>query len=344
VSALAFVLLCSTGMQRPAIGQAAPLPLVPDLQGTVHSLKDYAGPKGLVVFFWAGWSERSIEELRRLNGIQKEIRDHGVGVVAVNVEHEASQPTLAAVKDNVAGLGLTLPIAVDEGLKLFKAYGVVSVPSTAIIDAKGELAYFLAGYSHESRDELFDKIDQLAGVEHARPAAAVVRAAPPAIRRLQLGRTQLAGGRIAAARSSFESAAAADASFADPLAELAALALDEGDQTAAQTWLDKAIAIEASNVPARLELARLQVLRGEVGPARKALEALTSDDPLLPAYLGYVLLADGQAEAARAAFARLAATGVPGAPQDLGTLTALTPADLAQRMVQIRRLVAAKRR
>jgi Tfp pilus assembly protein PilF len=196
-----------------------------------------------------------------------------------------------------------VPVAVDEGLRLFKAYGVVSVPSTAVINARGELAYFLAGYSHQSRDELFDKIDELAGVEHIKPADAVVRAAPAALRRLQLGRTQLAGGRIAAARSSFESAVAADPSFADPLAELAALALDDGDLAAGRVLIDKALAIDPANVPARLELARAQVLRNDVAGARKTLEAIGSEDPLVQAYLGCVLLADGQVQAARAAFA-----------------------------------------
>jgi tetratricopeptide (TPR) repeat protein len=330
--------------QRPAIGGAVTWLPVRDLQGVERSLKDYAGPKGLVVFFWASWSERSVEELGRLDAARKEIGDHGVGLVAVNVERESSPSSLGVVKQKVSSLNISIPVVVDDGLKVFNAYGVVSVPSTAVVNEKGELVYFLAGYSHEMREELFDKIDQLAGIEHARPAAPVSRANPAAIRRLQMARVQLAGGRVAAARSSFEAAAEADPAFADPVAELAALALDDGDATAAKVLLDKALALDKTSVCARLELGRLQLVQGQAAEARKTLAELVGDDPLIQAYLGFALLVDGQPEAARAAFEKLGATAAFAVTPDLSTLTALTPAEAAVRMAAIRRIVVAKKR
>lgn len=126
-------------MQRPAIGAAvAWLPAL-DLQGVDRPLREYSGPKGLVVFFWAGWSERSIEELKRIEAAQKDIRDHGVGIVAVNVEHEAGAASVPAVKDKAAALGITVPVVVDDGLKIFRAYGVVSVPTGRPRSARGSV-------------------------------------------------------------------------------------------------------------------------------------------------------------------------------------------------------------
>ena len=284
---LALALPSLLAMQRPAIGGAvAWLPAI-DLQGAGQSVKEYAGPKGLVVFFWAAWSERSLEELKRLEAAQREIREHGVGIVAVNVDHESGAANVAAVKEKAASLGISVPVVIDDGLTLFKAYGVVSVPSTALVNDKGELAHFLAGYGNAQREELFDAIDRLAGVEHAAPAGPTVRAAPAAHRRLLFGRAQLAGGRVTAARSSFEAAAAADPAFADPLVELAALAIDEGNAAAAKEWLDKALAVDKTGAYVQTEAARLQFVAGRTAEAIAALEALAPREPLADAYLGF---------------------------------------------------------
>lgn len=298
IAGLAVAVPLLLAMQRPAGGgQVTWLPAL-DLQGAERALKDYAGPKGLVVFFWAGWSERSIEALARLESEQKGIRDRGVGVVAVNVEQESGAVNVAAVRAKASALGVTLPVVIDAGLRLFKAYGVVSVPSAAVVNDKGELTYFLAGYGHEKRDELFDAINRLAGVEPVRAEAGpAVRAAPAAARRLHFGRTQLAGGRVAAARSSFEAAAAADPAFADPLIELAALAMDEGDAAGARQLLDKAAGLEKDNAFAAVEAARLEFVLGRAAEAAAALETLAGRSALAAAYLGFVRT--GDADAAR---------------------------------------------
>jgi peroxiredoxin len=306
LAALPLLLPFLLAMQRPAVGSAvAWLPAL-DLQGVDRPLKAYTGPKGLVVFFWAGWSERSIEELKRIEASQADIRAHGVGIVAVNVEHEFGAASVPAVKEKAATLGISVPVVVDDGLKIFKAYGVVSVPSTALVNDKGELVYFLAGYGNAQREELFDAIDRLAGLEHAGPAGPAVRAAPAAIRRLLFGRAQLAGGRVTAARSSFELAVQADPAFADPVVELAALAIDDGDAAG-----DKALAIEKGSPDAQIEAARLMFVQGQSAEAAAALEALAGHDPLAEAYLG---------------------------------LLRLGAADAAQRMTQYRRENASKRR
>jgi peroxiredoxin len=314
-------LLLAAASQRPAIGSAVTWLQAIDLQqGDSRAIKDYAGPKGLVVFFWAGWSERSIDELKRLDAAQQDIRAHGVGIVAVNVDHEAGAGSLDAIRTKVRSLGVAMPVVVDDGLKLFKAYGVVSVPSTALVNDKGELVHFLPGYSHEQRDALFDAIDTLAGVEHAKAEAPVVRGAPAAIRRLQFGRTQLAGGRIPGARSSFEAAAAADPAFADPLVELAALAIDDGDMAKAQELMDKAAGLDKDNALARVEMARLRFVQGRGDEARAALQA-TPGDALAKGYLEIVQLAGSSA-------------GTPPITQE----------DAARRMVELRRTTAGSRR
>lgn len=283
--------LAGGAAQRPATGQAAPLPALSDLEGVPRSLKDLMGARGLVLVFWAGWSDRSVDEIKRFDADAKEITTHGVGLVAVNVEHQdATNAALGPVREKVASLGVSIPVLVDAGLELFKAYGVISVPTTALVDAEGRLVLMEAGYSTTQRERLLDEIHKLAGIADTRVLPAGPQAAPAAIRRLNLGRSQFAGGRVAGAKASFLAAIDADPTFADPLVELAALALDEGDLAQAESLLGKAVALDAANRLAARERLRLQFLRGSLDPAAvcEQLRTLAGKDAVAAAYCGAV--------------------------------------------------------
>ncbi len=311
ILAAAAALVAAAGTQRPAIGEAAPLLPLRDLDGRSVPLASLAGERGLVILFWAGWSERSITALHAFETLRPDVWPRGVRMAAVNVEHEhLSAEGLAALRATVAGLKVGFPILVDDGLKLFRAYGVVSVPSTALVTPDGKLAAFVPGFSATSRESLIDAIHGLAGI--TRPAAVPTPAgAPAAMRWLRLGRSELAGGRDAAARTAFERAAKIDPALADPAIELAALALDAGDTAGAKTLLDQAIAIDAGASAALRERARLAALDGHTDQAIAALRPLAAaaTDPVACEYLG-LLLGDTAPEGA-AAFARAAKAGGP---------------------------------
>jgi len=304
--AAAIVLIGSVGAasERPRVGSPVPLPSLIDLQGAPRSAREYAGARGLVLLFWAGWSERSIEQLHQFDAAASDLKGRGVGVVAVNVErHDARDADVAALRDRIARLGVHVPVLIDNGLKMFQAYGVVAVPSTAMVDGSGKLTYFAYGYSHGQRVDLFDALDRLAGIERPRPEPP--RATAAAIRRLQFGRLQLSQGHVDAARSTFAVAAEADQTFADPLVELAALALDDRDLPQARTLLDRAAVLERANAGVRRESARLAFLESGLA-AQDAIRAAAApgSDPIAIAYLGFTLLAVGDASGAHAAFDR----------------------------------------
>ena len=310
---LAMTTRVAAGDERPAIGAPAPLLALHDPSGRARALGDVKGRRGLVILFWAGWSDRSIEELKRLDAAAADLAARGVTIAAVNVERVAPDDADAAkLRGAIDGLHLHVPVLVDRGLELFHAYGVVTVPSTAVVDDRGALAYFLYGYSHEQREALFDAIDAVAGI--VRPRAVAARpavAAPAALRRLQLGRLQLQQGHADAARSSFELAAKADGTFADPLVELAALALDAADRAAARDLLDRAAAVDPNNRALHRERARLAALESGSTSAEDATRAVFADlaahdDGVAAGYLGFLLWAAGDLAPADAAFKRAA--------------------------------------
>ena len=295
---------------RPSIGGQAPLVPLRDLAGQARSLADLKGRRGLVVLFWAGWSDRSVEELKRLDAASADLAARGVAIAAVNVDRfSLDEGDAKALRERIDGLHLRVPVLVDRGLELFHAYGVVTVPSTAVIDERGRLSYFLYGYSHEQREALFDAIDATAGIarQHAAPAATAA-VVPAALRRLQLGRLQLQQGHADAARSSFELAVQADAHFADPLVELAALAIDSADRAAARELLDRAAAVDQRNAAMQRERARLTAIEAAPRPLEAAEAALTDlarrDDAAAAGYLGYLLWAAGDGSGAERAFER----------------------------------------
>jgi peroxiredoxin len=330
--------------ERPSIGAAAPLPVGRDLDGRERPLKQLMGSRGLVILFWAGWSDRSIEQLRRLNASAAELSAHGVSVAAVSVEHYAmDEEKTSRLRRMVEQLGVRVPVLVDRGLELFHAYGVVTVPSTALIDSKGRLAYFLFGYSIEEREELFDAIDATAGIKR-RPSPPARRVASAALRRLQLGRFQLSRGQEGPARESFEQASKADETFADPLVELAALALDANDAAAARGLLDRAAALSADHAGVRRERARLALLEGRTADAERELQALSSNgaDSAAFAYLGYLLHSAAARVRAEAAFDR--AQALSGIDPRAYAAPAPSPAAVRSAMTTYRREVAPGRR
>lgn len=335
--------------ERPAIGGPAPLLTLTELRGSTRSLKDLAGRRGLVVLFWAAWSERSVDQLQRLNASAAEMSANGIGIAAVNVDRfSLDESETRRLRDAIDRLQLQVPVLIDRGLELFHAYGVVTVPSTAVIDHNGRLAYFLYGYSHEQREALFDAIDSVAGISRPRASADVLKAAPAAIRRLQLGRLQLQQGHVEPARSSFEVAVKADATFPDPLVELAALAIDSSDEASARDLLDRAAALDAQHAGMRRERARLAILNGSTASerdARAALDDLASNrkDAAAAAYLGYLLWAGGETAGAAAAFDR--AKDISDVDPRAYLMAGAASPDAARRaMTAYRREVAAARR
>jgi tetratricopeptide (TPR) repeat protein len=127
---------------------------------------DVDGGAVLVITFWATWSQRSLEILQDLKAMTSEYEGHPFRVIAINVE---SQDITKAVRDEIAAtvreLDLPYPAILDEDLEAFYTYGVVAVPSTAVVDAEGILRYGPAGYSYTIRDHLVDSTRVLLGLK-----------------------------------------------------------------------------------------------------------------------------------------------------------------------------------
>ena len=135
------------------------------VSGNSVSLQDLNRDKLVIVVFWATWSPRSLEQLRDLNELKTEYVGQPIEIVAVNVDGQKISPALRANIDRtIKELDLQFPVIIDEGLEIFYTYGVIAVPSSAVIDTGGVVRYDPSGYGMIVQDVLTDSIKVFLGL------------------------------------------------------------------------------------------------------------------------------------------------------------------------------------
>ena len=115
------------------IGEPARDFSLPDQTGKVYSL---AGNKGSVVLirFWADWCPNCKEEMPRIDGVYRNLKDKGFVVLGVNVK-QGEEAVSAFVKE----YKISFPTPMDKDATVAKIYGVVGLPTTFIVDKDGKI-------------------------------------------------------------------------------------------------------------------------------------------------------------------------------------------------------------
>ncbi len=106
------------------------------LGDTQVQLSDY---RGRVVFlnFWATWCEPCLREMPAFVEFQAQQDENGAAVLLINMGEDRTQ--VAAFVEQL-GVG-NLPILLDPGRDVSRAYAVELLPTTLIIDALGVVQY-----------------------------------------------------------------------------------------------------------------------------------------------------------------------------------------------------------
>ena len=267
---------------------------------------EFLGEPGriLLVAFWATWSERSLDLLSDLTEFARDDRYSRMDIVAVNVEGaRIDDQRWSRIRAAVDELDPPFPVIVDEGLDIFYAYGVVSVPSTAILDDRGVLLYAPAGYSYSIRDRIVDSVETRLGYreESQFEAPPLYVPTPEASRQYNLARQLVQLGLPERSLEHLDEAASLDSKFGavEVLRGEALLALDKPAE--ALEAYRKATELSAESVSAWAGLGRAQVVLGNDASAVSALErAIGLDSAYTPALvsLARVHLGTGDLESA----------------------------------------------
>ena len=145
------------GSAKPAFGTH---PVAPDFSlvtvyGQNLNLTGYRG-KVVLLNFWATWCGPCQQEMPLLDQMYKKYKPAGFTLIGVNVDKEAP-----AVKELLARKPVSFPVLLDPANQVSKAYHVDEMPSSVIIDRKGEIRYIHRGYRPGDENEYQDRIRQL---------------------------------------------------------------------------------------------------------------------------------------------------------------------------------------
>lgn len=117
------------------------------LKGETVQLSDYAGKK-VFLNFWATWCPPCKEEVPHMQKIYEEYQNQGVEILAVNVTNKDKGKEVIAQFVNEHSL--TFDVLLDEEGFVGSKYQVITLPTTYMIDTKGNMVNIIEGPMNEA--------------------------------------------------------------------------------------------------------------------------------------------------------------------------------------------------
>ncbi len=160
---ISLALLASAALLLPASFTAAAVDVrtpAPDFKLPLRGGNDLTLSKlrGQVVMlnFWASWCGPCRQEMPLLEAIQKKYKALGFTMVGVNVE-----PNSAEAEKFLAQTPVSFPVAFDTKSDVSKLFKVKGMPSTVIVDRKGNTRMIHHGYKPGDENVYLDQIRKL---------------------------------------------------------------------------------------------------------------------------------------------------------------------------------------
>lgn len=141
-----------------------------DINKNKINLKDFASKNiATGIIFWNYNSVNSINELKVLQELYNKYKDSGLNILSVyvpNSDKETTVEELDKINSIIAEVSITFPVLIDDGLKIYNQYGVVTTPSLAILDLNNKILSIMPGYPKLSGERLVKKaFEKPLGVE-----------------------------------------------------------------------------------------------------------------------------------------------------------------------------------
>lgn len=140
----ALPLLVSAGPKSQGLAPVEERPPAPDftledMDGEVYRLSDFRG-QPVIVNFWATWCPPCRFEMPSLQRAWDVLKAEGGAVIAVHVGGNEDE-----IWQFMSAHDLDFPIVVDGKSAVIKAWPVLGLPTTFVIDPKGRIRYRAVG-------------------------------------------------------------------------------------------------------------------------------------------------------------------------------------------------------
>lgn len=241
-------------------------------------------PNIIVILFWSTWSTNSPKILKSFEKLYRKYKHKGLTIVGLNVDTQRfTEKDINNVKKVVKDLNISFPICCDKGLKIFRSYEVIALPSTIIV-SDGRVSYELASLPIVGTQEMFDHLLTLLGEVSHKNKYLLRRKALPShdvIADTNLGRRFVRKKMYSMAFLMFKKAIKKDSTYMLPYIELAKLYLLESNFDEAEKLLFTALKIKPNNVIVISELGNVLIKKGNIDKAIKVFEKAKRDKQTL---------------------------------------------------------------
>lgn len=280
-----------------------------------------AGDTLRILVFWSTWSPACERVFDVLKERWPQWSKRGVRIQAINVEASSiGDVERERVRTWLAGAKLPFPVCLDSGLKAFKAFGLVAVPTTIVVGNRGKILMRLSGFPVRGSEHMLKGIeDRIRREGEAAGMPTKVSSLPhrKAIRLIHLARLLMRKEQWDMAEYSLQKAIREDPRIVDARValvrfylhrdqeKLAAAVLSEAKKTfpgdfrlmseeaewyyrdgkfaKAKQSVGLALQENPEHVPALVLLGKIEVALGQNNAALKAFELGMKKNPLSPA-------------------------------------------------------------
>lgn len=150
------VIACSAAIASESKTTQAPQFALPSISGE-RSLNDYRG-QYLYVDFWASWCGPCRQSFPWMNEMQAMYGDQGLNIIAINLDEKRDD-----AYQFLNEVDTVVDIAFDIKGETAQAYSVQGMPSSYLINPKGEIVFSHIGFRPVDKVKLEAKIAELIG-------------------------------------------------------------------------------------------------------------------------------------------------------------------------------------
>ena len=153
---IGLLLLFTTNLSAEHLEQVSSACALTTLDGKpAHDLQEL---KGKVVYmdFWASWCPPCVQSFPFLNELDHDLKDKGLHVIGINLDEK-----IADAQDFLAKNPVDFSIVADPSKQCAKGLEVMAMPTSYLIDRKGNIRHIHQGFRPGESEELRALITQL---------------------------------------------------------------------------------------------------------------------------------------------------------------------------------------